>query len=146
MRLRYNTKGKLGFHPVTWDTPVLQGDLGEQAPALLLEFYIDNTPAQVRVTLYINSGPEEYRKRLLDMAQRNKPLFKPAFAASYTVNQVFTRTWLTAKQLQEAELSEQAEALRKAWQHFVDHELAEIEKVVRGETWIWPAAGESPDE
>lgn len=142
IKLHYNTKSNLGFHPTDWDLPILQSKQGPYTSALLLEFHFINEPNQLKLILVLNPGTPEVRQRLFDIVLTNIPPFNPPYKTLYTTSTVYTKVWLTKKDLEEADMSSLKTTMYSKWEHFMQHDLSAIQTVLRAEEWISQEGGD----
>lgn len=127
---------RLAFVPQEWDrvigkaSPPPSGNWSPEGRILL--FWVENPPERIRIVLEILPGLDGIRQRLFDMAQAHKPPFATGFKKLYPS---YCRIWskvLVGKDWREKYgVDELREKLSEQWQHFLDHDLPQIQPLVR---------------
>jgi hypothetical protein len=138
IHVRWRTRGEIAFHPVQWDTPVLQGPNGESAARLVIQFYLSINPRRVKILCWLCPGPVGLRQKLLDLALDHKPPFKPRSGVlKKGWNSLYSRGLLSEPQMQSLETGLPNQEVAKQWDVFMKTDLPAIQEVLRQQDWIW---------
>lgn len=135
------SKSAISFTPRDWDTPMLRQGLGWTPTGQILLFQFSNRPTSLSLGLYIGPGPVEIRQRLLDIALHHRPPFKSAWRnLNQKWNNIYTRQFLTTQQEADLEGDDLEEKIHAEWAKFLENDLPEMERTLRGYPWIWEEA------
>ncbi len=137
-----SNKRYVRFCLAVWDVPVLlEGDDWTRSGRVLL-FEFVNDPERLILRLVIGPGPDETRQRLFNMAEANRPLFRPAFRTlNQKWNTIFQREFLARNSYEDADLNQLDGKIRKQWEKFIESDLPAIQAVLKAEIWLWPEEG-----
>jgi len=119
-----------------WDVPILLEGNWTASHRILL-FELTNEPNSLKLGLYIGPGPQETRQKLLDMATKNKPPFKPAKTLKMKWNSIYQRPFLTPESYEDASEDELKAEIRKHWTTFLENDLPKINAALKAEDWVW---------
>ena len=104
----------------------------------MILFEYTNNADNLRLKLTIGPGPVEIRQRLLDVAQINDPPFhSPYKTLNPKLNNIYSRSVLSSDDYVTKEIDELTAEIKEKWTTFVDHELPEIQRVMKAESLIW---------
>ena len=135
--LDHCTKSYIRFARVDWDTPILLQGQGWTNSGRILLFEFGNHPNRLSLNLIIGPGPEETRQSLFDIARDNSPPFRPASKAlGKKYNNIFQRRILTVKTLEDSDIEELEEEIRKKWDQFLKKDLPKITDIYQSEEWL----------
>jgi hypothetical protein len=138
LTLDHSSKSYIRFSLKDWNTPKLLEGVGWTRSKRILMFEFLNIEDRLSLHLIIGPGPLETRRRLHEMSLAHKPPFKPSQQAlGKTYNTIYTQHFLTAKDYEGADTEKLEEEIGKKWQHFMDHDLPQISKILSTEKWIW---------
>lgn len=133
-----SSKTYIRFVRKSWDVPVLLKGHGWTDSGRILLFEIANHPNRLKLNLLIGPGPEETRQKLFNMALENRPLFRPAYKAlGKLFNTIYQKSILTSKSLEDASMEDLEPEIISKWEHFLQHDLPEIQAVLDKQAWIW---------
>lgn len=125
-----SSKQYVRFSSKTWEPPRFPLGQGWTRSGRMLLFEFQNYPDSLRLKLIIGPGPEEVRKKLFQFASDNQPPFKPqAKSLNRLYNEVFARTFLSAKSYADATDEELEIKIREQWEHFKESDLPQILKL-----------------
>jgi hypothetical protein len=132
------SKSYVRFLPESWDSiPQLKAGSGWTSSGRMLLFEFENLSNALTLRLHIGPGPDETRQKLFDVARTHQPPLKPA---SRTLNQqwnsVYSRSFLKAKDYEDADDEQLEKDIRKRWVEFTNNDLPKIIEVVKEEKWI----------
>ncbi|MFC2042958.1 PD-(D/E)XK nuclease family protein [Chloroflexota bacterium] len=137
LELDHSTKTYIRFAVLDWDKPVLLQGQGWTDSNRILLFEFGNQSNRLNLNLIIGPGPDEARQRLLDIAHEQSPPFKPAFKAlGKKFNTIFQRKILTAKSLENSNIEEIEDEIRKKFNQFMKNDLPKITNVLKRQAWI----------
>ena len=147
----YSSKSEVYFGVEAWDTPALLTNSGGTSSGRMLLFYLWNYPGSpdwnypgsLDFKLYIAPGPEETRRRLLDMARTHPDIFRVTGTPSSRWTAIYSRPFLNQEMYEEADPVDRDEEIRKRWEKFLK-DLRCIEEALRKETWIWEPVESDP--
>lgn len=132
------SKGYIKFLAKEWDVPLLTRGKGWVASNRILLFEFVNRPEKIALRLHI--GPTEesgIREKLYKMATVNKKPFKSSGSLTRKWKSIYSRSFVTKKDLQENEYDVIVEKIATQWQKFIDDDLPDIRDAVKAEKWIW---------
>jgi PD-(D/E)XK nuclease superfamily len=139
LTLDHSSKSYVLFAPTGWDKSAELKSGGGWTPSgriLLFEFL--NSPDRLLLRLYIGPGPVATRQRLFEMAKAHPSPFRLASKSlGQKWNSIYSGTFLTSKDYEDATDEQLAEEIGKHWKNFVDHVLPAISDVLRQEHWLW---------
>ena len=123
--------------PKSWDVPSLNKGQGWVPSNRLLLFQFYNRPGKVALVLYIGPGNGDSRQKLFDMASANTNVFKASGSLYPKWKSIFTRKFLTKKDLEEEEFQVLVEKIKKQWDRFLSEDFPSILEAMKGQSWIW---------
>jgi hypothetical protein len=127
----FSSKQYIRFGSKTWETPRLPLGQGWTRSGRMLLFEFQNFPDSLKLKLIIGPGPEEVRKNLFQHALENQPPFKPqAKSVNRQYNEVFARTFLSAKSYADTTDEELKIKIQEQWEHFNESDLPVILKLI----------------
>lgn len=132
----------IGFAIQEWDVPTLLSSNASSHPGRSLIFQFDTWIDTLPLSLYIATGVEQVRHRLLDMAQNHQPPFnvddtQTGGAGWY---RIFERCFLTSEFYEDASTDELADKIVENWTEFLKHDLPALQAVMERQEWIWKRA------
>lgn len=108
-----------------------KSERGWSTAGRMLLFQFINQPGRLSLIFEIGPGPVELRQRLFDIAQNNKPLFKPASKAlTASFNRIWSQRLLSSQAYENASLDDLLPKIRGAWYSFVTHDLPKLSEVI----------------
>jgi hypothetical protein len=120
------TKGRVYFIVTEWDQPVLKAENGW--PILLFRF--DNQLDALNLRLVIEPGPQQKRQSLLNMALAHQPPFKAEKILYSKYNRIYSRSFLDARDYEDASADELEKKIRDKWEQFRQHDLPAIQAAI----------------
>lgn len=138
LQLDNPTKVNIRFAVSGWDTQAMKrGDGRLTASKRILLFEWNNKSDQLLFKLILGPGDKEVRRRLYEMAKRSGTPFHVPAGIGRDWNRLYSRTWLTGKDLAEKEPDELLGRVHEEWQLFRHNILPGIDAVLRKENWFW---------
>jgi hypothetical protein len=136
LNIDHCSKSYLHFVPKEWDVPVLLGGQGWTRSKRILMFEFVNASDRLDLYLVIGPGPVETRQKLLELARKNRPLNAYRSTLGKSFNTIFKHSFLTAKSYEDAGMEDLEAEINKKWAQFLEHELPEIEEILKNQEWI----------
>lgn len=130
------TKAYIRFLAKDWDVPNLKKGYGWVKSNRMLLFQFYNGPETLALSLYIGPGEQQIREKLYDMAC-NENFFNVPGELTPKWKTIYSRKFLTKKNLQEIDFETIIEKIEKQWQKFLEDDLQAIKNSLKGEEWIW---------
>jgi hypothetical protein len=137
IRLRYTSTRTIGFHPIEWDVPALQYAEGKDAPALLLQFYIYNTPTHIKMLLELRRASEERRRPLFDMAVAYGRPFNSQSGKLKLWNALYSRLIVSKKVMPQLEPTDIVARAYEQFSTFLNDDLPAIKQALAALEWVW---------
>jgi hypothetical protein len=141
LTLDHSSKSYVLFAPTQWDnSPELKSGKGWTQSGRILLFEFVNVPDRLQLRLYIGPGPDAIRQSLFEMAKMH-PSPSPFHLGSKSLglkwNSIYSRTFLTSKDYEDAADEQLAEEVSKHWKKYADTDLPAILGAVRQEKSLW---------
>lgn len=129
----------IGFAIQQWEVPKLVENSGSSHPGRMLLFQFDTWLDTIPLSLFIGTGSEKVRQRLIEVANANQPPFlvddkQPSNADWY---KVFERSFLTSEFYESATADELADKIVENWTEFLKQTLPALQAVLEKEDWLW---------
>ena len=137
LRFRVLTKMELGFHPLSWDTSALQYYPPEQSRALIFEYYFRYEAKGLLLVIFIRPGRQEVRQKLFDLVVAHPEIFKTEGVLYSKFTRVYSRSFLSAKALQEVDVSTLQGTIAREFDKFLQTDFPRIQEALATEVWIW---------
>ena len=138
IRRRWHSKNQISFHPEEWDVPALQYAGGKDAPALIFQFYMYNSPKYLQMWLEIREASVDRRTRLFKMAvDHGKPFNAQAGRLGERSSKVWSRMLVSARQMPQMKAADVITEAHKQWGVFLEKELPVIKKALEDQEWVW---------
>lgn len=135
--LDHCSKSNIRFWLRDLDLPNLRQGEGWTNSGRILLFQFNNLEDRIWLYLVIGPGPVELRQKLHDIAHSHKPPFKPAYRAlNKKWNSIYDRAIISRSMHLDATPEEREAEIQKKWAHFLEHDLPEIQSILKAENWI----------
>lgn len=119
-----------------WDTEAMLFGTDWTGSCRIMLFQFENRPDYLQLKLVLGPGDSEVRRRLHEMAASGgKPLKAQKLGAKW--NTLYSRSWLSKKDLVEREFEDLETRIQDRWQRFVDADLPRIKAALDSEEWFW---------
>jgi len=137
--LDHCSKSYIRFGIKDLDVPLLLQGKGWTNTGRMLLFQFNNFEDRLWLYLVIGPGPVETRQKLHDIAHAHRPSFKPAYRAlNKKWNTIYDRQILSKSAYDGTTTTEEIETeISKKWTQFMDHDLPQIQSILKSEDWIW---------
>lgn len=126
-----STKTNILFIPKAWDIPALLTGIQWSSKKRIIMFYFENRPEGVRLILQVGPGEAQMRKRLYDLATTNRPPFTPSKNFSPLWSRIYNKLIISKKILEDADIEDIKDEIKKAWETFQKNDLLKIEQVFK---------------
>ncbi len=131
-------KSAIRFTLREWDAPLLRKGAGWTTTGRILLFEFNNRPTFLSLGLYIGPGPADIRQKLLNIALKHRPPFRSAWHNLRPKwHSIYSRQFLTEQQEADLEGDDLKEKIRAEWVKFIEHDLTEMQVVLKQYPWIW---------
>jgi hypothetical protein len=134
--LDHCSKAYIRFAPKKWDVPILKEGRGWTRSKRILLFEFQNGSDRLKLILSIGPAPEATRQKLYAMAEKNPPL-KPTRSFGSKWNTIYMRSFLTPNSYEDAGIDDLEAEIQTKWQQFLEHDLPEIQEILKKQEWIW---------
>jgi len=128
-----------------WDAPALltAEDWTPSQRICLFEFW--NAHDNLQLKLIVGPGPDEVRRKLLDIARANPEVFYAPRNYVDSYYEVLSLTFVKQEANEEIDDHEFTTRLRSRWTRFLEEVLPRIDAILKDEAWIWdPGEGSNP--
>ncbi len=129
------TSNWVSFAPEEWDTVVGRNDPQVEhnwsVAGRILLFWVDVKSPSLRLVLEILPGPTDLRQRLFDIAQANKPPFRPGVKKIYPLYcRIWNKVVLGTGWQEKYDDDELEMKVSEQWTQFVAHDLPKIREII----------------
>lgn len=130
-----------------WDAPALLTSENWTSSRRILLFEFWNAYDNLQLKLIIGPGPDEVRRKLLDLARANPEVFDAPRNYVDSYYEILSLTILDRRMYEDADGTELTTELRRHWSHFLEENLPRIDAILKEEVSIWePGEGSDPLE